>query len=147
MFWGEDQMDRKSNKKKQKRQPKQQHVLQQKEVIIEQQEKPVTIIFKVLRVISIFLYLGLCVYIYFKMSQSHLTIGFLESLLKLFVGIVEMALYAFLFLYIWPPSDKGEQDKRKEKRRKGSSSGFVNYSDSDCSSSSDGGGDCGGGGD
>ncbi|WIY60603.1 hypothetical protein [Bacillus arachidis] len=144
-------MGGKSSKKKQKRQPKQQHVLQQKEVVIEQHEKPIAIILKVLRIITIFLYLGFCVYIYFKMSQSHLTKGFFGELLKIFVGIVEMALYGFLFLYIWTPSDKGEQGKSKARRRKdssNSSSGFVNYSDNDCSSSGDsGGGDCGGGGD
>ncbi|MDZ5605788.1 hypothetical protein U2I54_01325 [Bacillus pseudomycoides] len=144
-------MGRKSSKKKQIR--RQKYIKKKQEQNIPFQKKLALRIEKIARYIIMILYVILSIYLLGIFYQLEITPEFLEDILQGIAFLIPIGMFFVLFDKVWP-SRESKKDKKKKKKRKrssyssNSSSGFVNYSDNDCSSASDsGGGDCGGGGD
>ncbi|EEK81946.1 hypothetical protein bcere0010_44060 [Bacillus cereus ATCC 4342] len=142
------------SKKRKKKQAKRQKYIKKKQeqnIHIPISKKVVLMIEKTFRYICMVLYVILCMYSFGVFYNFEITPNIIESILEFLLVAIELVLFFILFDTVWP-SHESKKDKQRKMNKKSSyasssSSGFGDYSSSDCSGSSDGGGDCGGGGD
>lgn len=145
-------MGRKSNKKKKKRSQKYEAFQRQEESITLQQDGAFHVS-NTFRSMAIVIYVIICVFSIGGFILLDIRPRFLKDILISIFVIITVCIYGLAFYKIWPKHEskdrwekrRKEERKREQRRRQSSyasdsSSGMIDYSDSDCSSSSDGGG-------
>lgn len=140
-----------SKKRKKKQAKRQKYIKKKQEQNIPISNKVVLMIEKTFRYICMALYVILCLYSARVFYSFGITPNIIENILGYIFFAIELVLFFIVFNKVWP-SHESKKDKQRKMNKKSSyasssSSGFGDYSSSDCSGSSDGGGDCGGGGD
>ncbi|PER58526.1 hypothetical protein COL26_00615 [Bacillus thuringiensis] len=132
-----------SKKRKRKQAKRQKYIKKKQEQNIPFSQKVVITIEKSFRYICMALYLILCMYSFGVFYSFEITPNIIESILVFILVAIELVLFVIFFDTVWPSHESKKDRKRSEKSSyaSSSSSGFGDYSSSDCSSSSDGGGD------